>query len=344
MGEKRTFKHLTRDNRLAIELYKKLGYSAKRIADEIGCSERTIYYELKRGVYERLDGKTWKREKRYSPDIAHEKYRRNLKDKGAALKIGNDHKLAQYIEARILKDKLSPLAVIGEIKKKGLEFKTSICVRTLYSYIEKGVFLHLQLKHLPLKGKRNKHNRKVKEAAKPPKGTSIEKRPGEINARASFGHWEMDCVCGCSKAVFLVLTERLTRKEIIMPMKNQAAANVVHCLNVLERRYGKKFRKVFKSITVDNGTEFSDVAGLERSIYKGKRTQLYYCHPYRSCERGTNERINREIRRLVPKGTDLRPYTYSDVKIIEDWVNNYPWQIFDFATSNEMFEEQLATI
>ena len=95
---KRTFKHLTRDDRLKIELYRKLGYSAKRIAQEIGCSVRTIYYELKRGVYDWLDGQTWKTEKRYSPDIAHEKYRANLKAKGAMLKIGNDYELAEYIE------------------------------------------------------------------------------------------------------------------------------------------------------------------------------------------------------------------------------------------------------
>ena len=146
-------KHLTWNERLNIELLQKLGFSAAKIAEEIGCCRRTVYYELKRGEYERLDGRTWKTEKRYSPDIAEKKYRNNLKAKGAPLKIGNDFNLADYIEKRIVDDKLSPLAVIGEIKRKQLAFDTSICVSTLYSYIYKGVFLALEMKHLNLKSK-----------------------------------------------------------------------------------------------------------------------------------------------------------------------------------------------
>ena len=342
---RRTFKHLTRDDRLKIEVFQKIGYTPKQMADEIGCSVRTIYYELKRGVYDHLDGSTWITEKRYSPDIAHEKYRANLKAKGADLKIGNDYELAAYIERRIIKDGLSPLAVIGEIKRNRLAFKTSICVKTLYSYIEKGVFLNLELKHLPVKSKKKKHKRKVKEAAKAQRGTSIEKRPGEINARATFGHWEMDCVCGSTKAVLLTLTERMTRKEIIMPMKRQTAENVVRCLNALEKKYGVKlFRKLFKSITVDNGTEFSDCKGMETSIKGDQRTKLYYCHPYCSSERGTNERLNREIRRKLPKGIDLGKVSAKTVANVEAWVNSYPRQIFNFATSEEIFAEKVANL
>lgn len=161
------------------------------------------------------------------------------------------------------------------------------------------------------------------------------------NLRQSFGHWEMDCLCGPTKEVWLMLTERLTRYEIIFQMRNQKAESVVHCLNRLEYKYGKLFRKVFKTITVDNGSEFSDFDGIQRSIYKGKRTTVYYCHPYSSYERGTNERINREVRRLVPKGTDLSKYCENDVSAVQKWVNNYPRQVLDFATSRELFSEQL---
>ena len=154
----------------------------------------------------------------------------------------------------------------------------------------------------------------------------------------------MDCVCGKNKATLLVLSERLTRKEIIFPMKDQKANSVIRCLNVLERRYGKLFRKVFKSITVDNGSEFSNFEALERSSYGGRRTTVYYCHPYCSSERGTNERLNREIRRLIPKGSDISKYTISDIQKVEDWINNYPRQVLNFDTSAELFEQQLQAI
>ena len=88
----------------------------------------------------------------------------------------------------------------------------------------------------------------------------------------------------------LVMTERLTRKEIIEKMRDRTAISTVRALNRIERRFGALFPRVFQTITVDNGGEFSDVKSLERSILRrGRRTKMYYCHPYTSCERGSNE-------------------------------------------------------
>ncbi len=340
----RTFNHLTKTQRLQLETLLKTKTSKKDIASYLGVHISTIYREIKRGTYDHLNGNTWLYEKRYSCDIAEEKYRQHLKDKGRDLKIANDYKFANYIEKRIVKDKLSPLAVLGEIKKKGLVFDTTICVNTLYSYIEKEIFSKLTIHHLPMKDKRKNKKRSIviKQA---PKGTSIEKRPTEIKERKTFGHWEMDCVCGSTKATLLVLTERLTRKEIIMPMINQKSESVIHCLNIIEHQYGKNFKKIFKTITVDNGSEFADFKRLEKSRYgKGKRTSVYYCHPYCSSERGSNERLNREIRRLIPKGTDISKFTREEIQKVEDWVNDYPRQVLSFASSRELFNLQLQAV
>ena len=111
--------------------------------------------------------------------------------------------------------------------------------------------------------------------------------------------------------------------------------------------FQKKFKAIFKSITVDNGSEFSDTLGLERSIYGGgrsTRTKVYYCHPYSSYERGTNERINREIRRLIPKGSDISVYSASEIKEVEFWINNYPRRVLGYATSQELFDYQLSLL
>lgn len=269
-----------------------------------------------------------------------------MSGKGAALKIGKDYAFAEYIEKKIVDEGYSPDAVIGEIKRNNLPFATRICTTTLYSYIAKGVFTRLSLKHLPEKSKRKRIKRSVK-ISRAPRGTSIEQRPREIKRRDEFGHWEMDCVCGPTKNVLLVLTERMTRREIIMKMQNQQADSVIQCLNILERKYGVLFKKVFKTITVDNGSEFSSFAEMEKSIFgrgKCKRTQIFYCHPYCSSERGSNERMNREIRRKVPKGTDLSKLTNEDVRRIEQWLNNYPRRVLHYATAEELFSQQLAAI
>ncbi|MDE7283262.1 MAG: IS30 family transposase, partial [Lachnospiraceae bacterium] len=89
-------------------------------------------------------------------------------------------------------------------------------------------------------------------------------------------------------------------------------------------------------ITCDNGVEFLDYENFERSFCtKKKRTTVYYCHPYSSWERGTNENINRMIRRFFPKGIDFDTVTDKQVQVVEDWINNYPRKILGGLSSNE---------
>ena len=104
-------------------------------------------------------------------------------------------------------------------------------------------------------------------------------------------------------------------------MRDHTTASVIRALNRLERKYEKDFRKLFKSITVDNGSEFADCTGMEKSCRrKGKRTKLYYCHPYSAYERGSNENMNRMIRWFFPKGTNFDEVTDKDIQRAEDWI------------------------
>jgi IS30 family transposase len=53
-------------------------------------------------------------------------------------------------------------------------------------------------------------------------------------------------------------------------------------------------------------------------------TKVYFAHPYSSWERGTNENINKMIRRFIPKGVDILDYSNKDIERIQNWINNYP--------------------
>lgn len=290
------------------------------------------------------NGVTWIMEDRYNPDGAEKRYRENLAAKGAPLKIGNDHELADYLERKVIEEDRSPAAALADITIEGRTFKTSICVSTFYGYIEKGVFLNLTNKDLPEKPKRKRPYHKVKTTKRAPRGESIEKRPEVINQRITFGHWEMDTVYSGKdgSCALLVLTERLSRKEIIEKMRDRTAISTVRALNRIERRFGALFPRVFQTITVDNGGEFSDVKSLERSILrKGRRTKMYYCHPYTSCERGSNECANKMIRRKFPKGTDFNKVSRAEVKKAEEWMNNYPREILGWKTAEIVFAECL---
>lgn len=188
-----------------------------------------------------------------------------------------------------------------------------------------------------------------KSASRAPAGESIEQRPEEIDEREEFGHWEGDTVySGRGKRkttrALLTLTERKTRKEIIIAIPNRKAETVVKALDALERKLGaRRFRAIFKSITFDNGTEFAAAEGLERSCVNKRlpRTKVYFCHPYSSWERGTNENTNGMIRRRFPKGTNFAAVTNAQIAQAENWINNYPRKILGYKSSEIVFRECL---
>ncbi len=343
----RKYRRVTERDRNKIEALHNAKVPVKKIAEELDFSTVTIYAELKRGAYQHRNT-DWTETTKYSAYKAQRNATYNATSKGAPLKIGNDHEFARFVEKMILKG-YSPEALLGYIKDNNLEFKTKVCRVTLYSYIDKGIFKNITNKNLLRKAKKNTH-RKVKRTAKklPNIEHSIEKRPEEIRTREIFGHWELDTVIGTSKKgkTLLAFTERKTRKELMFVSKDKTAISTVKILNYIERKLGaRNFKKIFKSITCDNGTEFSNVMGMEYSPMTGKqRTTMYYCHPYCSSERGSNENQNAFIRRFIPKGTPISKYSLTEIKEIQDFINDYPRGIFDYKTSNELFEAELEAL
>ena len=344
------WKQLKYSDRIRIEAWLRAKISVQEIADMLHVHRSTIYREIKRGQYEHLNS-DYTVEKRYSPEIAQKHCDENLQVRGTQLKIGNDYKYAEYIEKKIIEENYSPEAVLGELRvqNRAKDFSVSSCIRTLYNYIDKGVFLNLTNKNLPVKRNKKRGYKKVRVQKRASVGTSIEERPEYIKDRKEFGHWEMDSVVGKrgkSKNTFLVLTERKTRNEIIFKLPDHSATEVVKAVDRLEITWGSMFSDVFKTITVDNGTEFSYFNELERSCTKPdeKRTKVYYCHPYSSWERGSNENNNKMVRRIVPKGTNFDSMTDDEVLDMQIWINGYPRRIHDYHSAAELFEKEIAKL
>lgn len=336
---------MTDNDRFTMERMLKVGSTKEQIAKALGKSVRTIYYEIKRGMCKQQTTELEYVE-RYCADYAALKYRENLAAKGPDLKIGHDHKLVKRLEELVIGRQFSPGAALAEIRNNGEIYDTVICESTFYNYIYRGdVFLHLAPEHLHDKGRRHyaANSKERQHAARAPKGETIEHRPEEIADRVSFGHWEMDSVMGCkgSHKALLVLTERLTREGIIMLVPDHTAASVVRALNSLERRFGKEFYNIFKSITVDNGCEFRDFEGIEKAQRRrGKRTMVYFCHPYSAYERGSNENMNKLIRRFFSKGTNFDTVLASEVRDAEQWINDYPRKVLGWKSASMLFEEE----
>ena len=149
-------RNLTFTQRLQIETLNNAKKTKKEIAEILGLHPCTIYRELKRGAYNRLNGATWETFVSYSAQISQDRYDNLCSGKGRPIKLGKDWAFVNYIEQRVTKDKISACAVLGEIKYKQLPFETQISKTTLYRYIQLGYFPNIRLE------KRKKEYKKVK--------------------------------------------------------------------------------------------------------------------------------------------------------------------------------------
>jgi len=226
------------------------------------------------------------------------------------------HSLVEYIDNRILKDKYPPDVIAHEI---------GISTKTIYNWIDKGL---VKTKNIDLWQKVGRKPRK--KPHKQPKrqlGTSIEFRPQAANDRSEFGHWEGDTIVGKNgRSAFLTLTERQTGHGLAIQIGNKKSKNALRGFNKLDRT-------MFKSLTLDNGTEFSQFNRLKK-----KGIQVYFAHPYSSFERGTNEHFNGMLRRFFPKGKDLNKYSQTEIDNAVNWINNLPRKAKNYQTPATLFQ------
>lgn len=332
--------YLTEKERYTIEVLLKEGYTQREIAKKLGRHYNTIYNEIKRGTIQKLDSELVS----YSAYDAYRGQSVNVErghNKGRGLKIGNNVQLADFIERQVLEARFSPYAALELAKRKS--YNVNFSLRTLYNYINSDVFLTLCRKHIHSKKKKVQTLKKV--CLHNVRARSIEDRPDCVNSRRALGHWEMDTVVSGrgDLSCLLVLTERKTRFEIIRRLPDKTALSVQRALDDIEIHLSRPFSDVFRSITVDNGAEFLNCEGIERScVCDSRRTCLYYCHPYASSERGSNENANRLIRRHIPKGSLISSYTDDYIQGVQDWMNHYPRRMFDGRSSYEVLCQLLA--
>lgn len=262
-------RHLNYEKRLKTEALSKSGPKSEATWKIIGCSGRAVGRELSKGRVTLPNSDITTREE-YSAQMGEKMHGFAGTGKGPMPKIGNDYALVEYIEEKIIKEKMSPYAVAELIKANRERFRTTISTDTIYNYIDEGIFPNLTNKHLPVKNKAKKRSYdNVRTSTNNRKGTSISERPKEIDERKEYGHWEMDTVVGKkkTKSVLSVLTERQKGREIIRKTASKSEYCVVKESDKLERKTGSKvFRETFKTITCDNGCENLDFEGMERSV------------------------------------------------------------------------------
>lgn len=304
------------------------------ISNDLGLHRSTVYYEIKKGLTTQLDSKTLKEKQVYLADVGQRYHDEHIKNRGNKRKLSFDDPYLDSVKTILKKEKCSmyvAMHLVGENK---------LCLRSLYNYQNAGFFDGYGICYDRRKKK------EIKQQKRYPKGKSIEVRPLEIKKRKQCGHWEMDTVYSGKDGsnCLLVLTERKTRLEIIRKIERRTASCVVNELNKIEQVLGADhFKEMFRTITCDNGVEFMDYEGIEKSCLRpdDNRVDLYYAHAYSSCERGSNENQNKLIRRWIPKGDDISLYSDSEILHIEEWMNNLPRRLFKGSSSIDQCSRKL---
>lgn len=336
--------YMTYAERLKLEAYHNdAKFSVLKISQLMGFSRQTIYNELRLGAYMHNYG--YFDRQQYSADKAQQIHDYNQTAKGRPLKLGNDHEYAAFLESKMLgvksdgkadsRRRFSPAAALAAAKREG--FRTSVCVGTLYSYIDKGVFLKLGNKDLLEKSKRKRKAEDTTPRTPHPKLPSITERPEKINRRAETGHQEMDLIVGRngSKSVLLVFVDRSSREPMLFKLPDRKAATIRAVIDKLEGSM-PDFKARFRSITTDNGSEFLEYDKLTQSVNGGKRFEVYYCHSYAAWEKGSCENLNRMIRRWFPKGTSFDEVTDEDVAMCQEWLRHYPRKSLGWRCAGEI--------
>lgn len=141
-------------------------------------------------------------------------------------------------------------------------------------------------------------------------------------------HPQMDTVEGIksdSKAI-LTLHWQALRMQIGIVLDRQNSACVVNALDDIESLIGTElFKEAFPIILTDNGSEFDDVFGMERSVFDPKmsRTKVFFCEPNKPNDKGACEKNHRHVREIIPKGTSIENLTQVEVNLMFNNINSY---------------------
>lgn len=337
--QNRKNKHLSPFERGEIAALRKAGHSNRDIGRRLGRAHQTIANELQRGTTTQL--KTGREPyTAYFAETGQAVYEQNRTQCGAKSRLLIANEFLDFVCSRITHHGWSPDAVVGFANRQvAWKDKPMVSTKTLYNYIDSNL-LTVRNMDLPMKTKRITKTKRIREN-KRVLGTSIAERPADIEDRMEFGHWEIDTVEGkkSDDNALLTIVERKTRNYYAILLDDQDHDSVDYAINQLKQDFGELFPKVFKTITSDNGSEFSNLAAGLKDI-----TAVYFAHPYSPYERGSNERHNGLLRRYIPKGKAIADYSKQAIKRVYQTLNNLPRKILGYQQPAILFEQELAKL
>lgn len=258
----------------------------------------------------------------YYSDLAHKDYKLNLVEsrEGINLTIDEfkilDHTVSEYVK------KGQPIYHIFSSNE------LPVSQRTIYNYFEKG---YLQAKNIDLRRKvafkkRYQHRIDKTVLKKIKQGRKYENYIEYIRTNPDASVVEMDTVISAGECKRVLLTLHFVKYhfQLAYILENKEAASITACINNLCNSIGiEYFQKLFEVILTDNGPEFSDPEAIETEPETGEiRSNVFFCHPYNSGEKGHCEKNHEYIRYLLPKGTVFDFLTQDKCNLMMSHINS----------------------
>ena len=312
------------------------GKSIRTIATELGRAPSTISRELQRNYPAQ--------HQRYTPRLAHERAQATIKKRGQRPRL-KGWCIRTYVTQKLKHDHWSPEQIAGILPQRHPE--ASISHEAIYQYIyaqytrggygvlvgDEDLRRYLKRRH---RVRKRKHVPFAVEKGAVKDRVLIDERPRAVDQRIEPGHWEGDSIVSKKSTVGLnTLVERVSG---LVKMTRVPDSTSAHTTDAVTRRLHHVQKVLRKTLTVDNGHENAGHKDITRAL--GMR--VYFAHPYHSWERGTNENTNGLIRYYFPKGTDFATVTDTEIRAVEQRLNNRPRKRLGWQTPQEVFNHCVA--
>lgn len=329
------YKHLSIEEREAIQLKLWEGRSIRGIARDLNRSPASVFREIKRN--------TNPTRRRYTPRSSHERALKKRSSRGRAERLKNDA-IRHYVTSH-LKQGWSPEQIAGRIRT-ALPGET-ISHEAIYQYVYAQVYRH---GHGYLKPGREdlrpylkrRHSRRISKGArkhrkcKKSQGPSIETRPVVVERRSRIGDWESDSIASRWNAPGLnSIVERKSGYVLLSKLDEKTADATAAAIIA---RLAPLPQKLRQTITFDNGSENERWRMLEEVL----GVECFFAHPYASYERGTNENTNGLVRWYFPKRTDFATVSEEAIRAVEEALNSRPRKRLGWKTPREVLTESVA--
>ena len=131
------------------------------------------------------------------------------------------------------------------------------------------------------------------------------------------------------------LVERQSRFVVLVRLATKESTAVVDALAREIQRLPADLRQ---SLTWDRGRELA----AHRRFTVATDVAVYFCDPRSPWQRGSNENTNGLLRQYLPKGTDFRQHSQTDLNRIARRLNQRPRKTLGFKTPADMLASVVA--